>query len=170
MNHYYSDNDPHAVRWLRNLIAAGLLPEGVVDGRDVRKVATDEVREYRQCHWFAGIGGWPLALALAGWPADRPVWAASLPCPPFSPAGKRKGVEDERHLWPVFLRLVRECRPPTLFGEQVASADGIEWLAGVQADLEAAGYAVGRAALPAACVGAPHQRLRLFWVADPQHG
>jgi DNA (cytosine-5)-methyltransferase 1 len=121
---------------------------------------------HERCHFFAGIGGWDYALALAGWPADRPVWTASLPCQPFSAAGKRKGQADERHLWPVFLRLVRDGQPATCFGEQVASDDGYRWLARVRDDLEEAGYAVGAADLPACCAGAPHIRQRLFWVAS----
>ena len=88
------------------------------------------------------------------------------PCQPLSSAGQRRGHADERHLWPAFYRLIAECRPATIFGEQVASKDGREWLAGVRADLEALGYAVGAADLCAAGVGAPHIRQRLFWVAD----
>ena len=65
-------------------------------------------------------------------------------------------------------RLIRECRPPTVFGEQVSGALGYRWLAGVFADLESEGYRVGSADLPAACVGAPHIRQRLFWVADTE--
>ena len=121
---------------------------------------------FRQCHLFAGIGGWPYALALAGWPAWREAWTASCPCQPLSSAGQRRGHADERHLWPAFYRLVAECRPATIFGEQVASKDGREWLAGIRADLESLGYAVGAADLPAASVGAPHIRQRFFWLAD----
>ena len=117
-------------------------------------------------HFFAGIGGWPpRPRPRPGWPREREVWTASLPCQPISVAGKREGAEDERHLWPVFYRFVRERRPAVIFGEQVASKDGREWLAAVRADLEAIGYAVGAACLPACSVGAPHRRYRLFWVA-----
>jgi DNA (cytosine-5)-methyltransferase 1 len=122
-----------------------------------------------QCHFFAGIGGWPYALRLAGWPEDREVWTGSCPCQPLSSAGQRKGHADERHLWPAFYACIAECRPSIVFGEQVASADGREWLAGVRADLEALGYAVGCADLCAAGLGAPHIRQRLFWVADAAH-
>lgn len=162
---YYNENDPYPAQWLRNLIDAGLLPAGDVDDRDVRDVQAHELRGYDQHHFFAGVGGWPLALALAGWPPGRPVWSGSCPCQPFSTAGKRTGTDDVRHLWPEFRRLISECAPAVVFGEQVAGRLGREWLAGVQADLEARGYAVGRANLPAASVGAPHQRHRLWWVA-----
>ena len=163
---YYNEIDPFAAAWLRNLIAAELIPAGDVDERSIKDVQPGDLAGYVQCHFFAGIGGWSYALRLAGWPEDRPVWTGSCPCQPFSAAGKRGGVNDERHLWPEMYRLVRECGPATVFGEQVASKDGRLWLAGVRADLEALGYAVGAADLCAAGVGAPHIRQRLWWVAD----
>lgn len=166
MTAYYNEIDPFCAQWLRNLIAAGHLPPGDVDERDIREVQDDDVRGYREVHFFAGIGGWPYALRLAGWPSDRPVWTGSCPCQPLSSAGRRQGHADERHLWPAFHRLIAECRPATVLGEQVASKDGREWFAGVRADLEALGYACGAADLCAAGVGAPHIRQRLFWVAD----
>jgi len=163
---YYSEIDPYAAQWLRNLIAAGLIAPGDVDERDIRDVRPSELRPYTQCHFFAGIAGWALALQYAGWPATRPVWTGSCPCQPFSIAGKRAGAADERHLWPEFFRLISECKPSTVFGEQVASKDGRLWLSGVRTDLEAVGYAVGAADLCAAGISAPHIRQRLFWVAD----
>jgi DNA (cytosine-5)-methyltransferase 1 len=165
---FYNDNDPYVAQWLGNLIEAGHLPQGAVDARSIAELCEPDVSGYAQCHFFAGIGGWPLALQMAGWPTTRPVWTGSCPCQPFSAAGKRKGTADERHLWPEFRRLISECRPATIFGEQVASRAGREWLAGVRADLEALGYAVGAADLCAAGEGAPHIRQRLFWVADAE--
>jgi DNA (cytosine-5)-methyltransferase 1 len=119
--------------------------------------------------FFAGIGGWPLALQLAGWPADRPVWTGSCPCQPLSCAGLGAGHADERHLWPAFFELIAQQGPTAVFGEQVASKDGREWFAGIRADLEGVGYACGAADLCAAGVGSPHPRQRLFWVADARH-
>jgi DNA (cytosine-5)-methyltransferase 1 len=165
---FYNDNCAYAVDWLRNLISAGHLPAGVVDGRDIERVTSHAVEGFKECHFFAGIGTWSLALRLAGWPPGRPVWTGSCPCQPFSTAGSRKGTVDSRHLWPAFLRLIEECRPPTIFGEQVASKLGRKWLARVRFDLEALGYGVGAADLCGACVGAPHIRQRLYWVADTE--
>ena len=167
---YYNENDPFCAEWLRNLIDAGHVPGGDVDERSIEDVTADDVQRYTQCHWFAGIGGWSLALHLAGWPNERPVWTGSCPCQPFSSTGKRKGATDERHLWPAFFRLIAQCKPPTVFGEQVASKDGREWMSAVRLDLESLGYACGAADLPAASVGAPHIRQRLWWVADARYG
>jgi len=166
MTAYYNEIDPYAAQWLRNLIAAGHIAPGDVDERSIVDVRPDELAGYDQCHFFAGIGGWSLALRLAGWPDTRPVWTGSCPCQPLSSAGQHKGHADERHLWPAFYGLISERRPAIVFGEQVASKDGREWLAGVRADLEASGYACGAADLCAASAGAPQIRQRLFWVAD----
>lgn len=160
---WFNDNEPFCADWLRNLF-----PHAMVDSRDFREIDVDDFKRHKRCHWFAGIGGWEYALGLAGWPRDRPVWTASLPCQPFSSAGKRAGEKDSRHLWPAFSRLVAECRPSIIFGEQVASDDGCQWLARVFADLEAMEYRVAGADLCAAGAGAPHIRQRLFWVADSQ--
>ena len=163
---YYNDNDPYCCRWLENLIEAGELPDGYVDNRSIKDVTHGDIEGFTQCHFFAGIGGWPLALRIAGWSEDRAVWTGSCPCQPYSAAGKRKGNEDERNLWPEFLRLIAYGTPPVAFGEQVASKDGRRWLAGVRSDLEILGYGVGAADLCAAGVGAPHIRQRLWWVAE----
>ena len=224
---YYNENDPKAAAQLRELKHWGLIPEGDVDERSIVDVQAEDLKGYTQAHFFAGVGGWPLALRIAGYPEDREVWTGSCPCPPFSAAGKKKacpkceartpiphprktavfvccecGYEweaDQRHLWPEFLRLISECRPPVIFGEQVAAADGRVWLAGVRATLEELGYGVGAADLCApgageageaymqelwkdeeeneswdpvmeVRAGPPHIRQRLFWMADSHGG
>lgn len=166
MSNYYNENDPFAAQWLRNLIAAKLLPDGYVDERSIKEVQPSDLRGYSQCHFFAGIGGWPLALQYAGWPGTRKIWTGSCPCQPFSDAGQGKGIEDERHLWPEFFRLIEAEWPECVVGEQVASKDGLEWFAGIQADLERAGYRSGGVDLCTAGIGAPHIRQRLYWMAD----
>ena len=163
---YYNEFDPKAAAWLRELIKGGYIANGVVDQRSITEVKADELREYTQCHFFAGIGGWSYALRLAGWPDDRPVWTGSCPCQPFSAAGKQLGTADARHLWPVFHNLIAQCRPDVVFGEQVEGAVGKGWLDGVCGDLEGEGYACGAAVLGAHSVGAPHIRQRLYWLAD----
>lgn len=168
MRSYYNEFDPSAAAWLRELIAAGLIPYGDVDERSIEDVKPGDLRGYRQCHFFAGIGGWSHALELAGWPADRPVWTGSCPCQPFSAAGKGAGFDDQRHLWPAWFHLIRECRPPAVFGEQVASKAADPWIDLVHADLEGVGYAFGCVPFPAAGVGAPHIRDRAYWAAYSQ--
>jgi DNA (cytosine-5)-methyltransferase 1 len=162
---YYNEIEPFAAQWLRNLIAAGHIAPGDVDTRSILDVKPDDLRGYTQCHFFAGIGGWSYALRLAGWPDARPVWTGSCPCQPFSAAGKQRGSDDERHLWPAFFRLIRECRPAIVFGEQVAGAAGYAWFDHVAADLEGEAYAAAAVDIGAHSVGAPHRRQRLYWVA-----
>jgi DNA (cytosine-5)-methyltransferase 1 len=122
---YYNEIDPFAAQWLRNLIAKNLIAPGDVDERSIRDVKPDDLRNYTQCHFFAGIGVWSYALRRAGWADDRPVWTGSCPCQPFSAAGKQEGTADARHLWPEWFRLIRAHRPQAVFGEQVASAEVI---------------------------------------------
>jgi len=175
---YYNDNCPQVCAWVRQLMFDGLIPYGVVDSRSILDVQPADLEGFTQCHFFCGIAGWAYALKLAGWPATRPVWTGSPPCQPFSAAGKLEGKEDARHLGPKFISLVRACRPPVLFGEQVASAAvfgksakrvGGEpewaWLDDLSDRLEAAHYAVGASDIPAAGVGAPHIRQRTFFGA-----
>jgi len=162
---YYNENDPAAAAWLRELMRRGLVAPGDVDERSISDVREDDLRGYGQCHFFAGIGGWSHALRLAGWPDDRPVWTGSCPCQPFSAAGAQRGSDDERHLWPAFFGLIRECRPTAVFGEQVAGAAGYAWWDHVAADMEGEAYAAAACDIGAHSVGAPHIRQRLYWVA-----
>jgi DNA (cytosine-5)-methyltransferase 1 len=162
---YYNENDKFCAEWLRNLIAAGHIAPGDVDERSIEDVRPSDLRGYTQCHFFAGIGVWSYALRLAGWSDDRPVWTGSCPCQPFSAAGKGAGFADERHLWPAWHHLIKECKPAKIFGEQVASKDADAWIDLVHADLEAMGYAFGCVPFPSASIGAPHIRDRNYWVA-----
>ena len=163
---YYNEFDPFAAAWLEELIKDGLIPAGTVDQRSITDVRPEDLKDFTQCHFFAGIGGWSYALQLAGWSADRPVWTGSPPCQPFSVAGNQKGKDDLRHLWPVFFNLIRECQPSIVFGEQVASAIRQSWFDDLQTDMATEGYASGLAVLPACSVGAPHKRERLFYVSE----
>ena len=167
---YYNDIDPYVCQWVRNLIRAGHIMDGEVQCRDFRDIAPNELEPFIRVHMFCGIAGWDRALRLAGWPADREIWTGSAPCQPFSAAGRQGGFADERHLWPFFHHHIRVRRPAVVLGEQVGGPAGLAWLDLVCADLEAEGYAVGAADLPAACVGAPHIRQRLFFVARRELG
>ena len=96
------------------------------------------------------------------------ILTGGFPCQPYSLAGKRKGKEDERHLWPEMLRAIREIQPRWVVGENVFGL--INWSGGlvfheVQTDLEAAGYEVWPYVLPACAVNAPHRRDRVWFVA-----
>jgi len=166
MSAYYNEIDPYAAQWLRNLIDKGLIAPGVVDERSIEDVKPDELMGYTQCHFFAGIGVWSLALRRAGWPDNRPIWTGSCPCQPFSAAGAQAGFEDARHLWPSLAWLIKQCGPSVVAGEQVASKSVEPWIDLVHADLEALDYAFGCIAFPSAGVGSPHIRDRAYWVGN----
>lgn len=163
---YYNEFDPFAVEWLRRLIKRGLIADGEVDDRSIVDVRPDELRGFTQCHFFAGIGGWSLAARLAGWGDDRPMWTGSAPCQPFSSTGLRKGKSDERHLWPELFRLIRDCKPPVVFGEQVSGAIGDGWLCELTSDMYTQDYETAAIVFKGSIVGADHERERLYWVCD----
>ena len=118
---YYNEFDPKAAAWLRQLIKNGNITPGEVDERSITELSPNDLVGFDRVHFFSGIGTWDYCLNESGW-GDRPIWTASLPCQPFSAAGKGLGKDDERHLLPHFLELVRECKPDTIFGEQVEGA------------------------------------------------
>ena len=96
------------------------------------------------------------------------ILTGGFPCQPYSLAGKRKGKDDERHLWPEMLRAIREIQPRYVVGENVSGI--INWSGGlvfneVQTDLEAEGYEVFAYVLPACAVNAPHRRDRVWFIA-----
>lgn len=163
---YYNEWDKFAAGRLQTLIDCGMIPKGHVDTRSICDVEPTDLRGYVQHHFFAGAGGWPLALQLAGWPTSRRVWTASLPCQPWSCAGKGKGADDDRNLWPSFYRLWKECKPDECFGEQSPHAISKGWLDAVANDFEAEDYTFGSIVLRGCSVGSPQQRARIFWVAS----
>lgn len=165
MKAYYNDHDKKVCAWLEQLIKNGDITKGDVDDRSITEITADDIAGYDRVHLFAGIGTWDYALNQAGW-GDRPVLTASLPCQPFSAAGKGLGKEDERHLLLQAVDLIIKSGIDTIFGEQVERAIAHGWLDDLQAVMEAKNYAVGHVVLGAHSVNMPHIRQRLYWVAD----
>src|SRR5580765_18266 len=159
---YYNEVDPYAAQWLRNLVAEGHIAGGDVDERSIVDVRADDLRGYSQCHFFAGIAGWSVALRLAGWDDARPVWTGSCPCQPLSGAARGRTIAQD--LWPQWCRLIAATRPRTLFGEQIPQKGS--WLDRVCDDLEVLDYEIGAAVLPAVAVGKDHARPRIYFVGN----
>jgi DNA-cytosine methyltransferase len=96
------------------------------------------------------------------------VITGGFPCQPFSVAGKRKGTADDRYLWDETIRVVAECKPRWFIGENVEGLININngvVLRQVQTDLEEQGFQVQCLVIPAAGIGAWHQRKRIWIVA-----
>jgi DNA (cytosine-5)-methyltransferase 1 len=107
-------------------------------------------------------------ITVVDWAEVEPVdiLTGGYPCQPFSHAGKRKGTDDERHLWPYVAAATNALRPRLVVLENVPGHRSMG-LADVIADLAGLGYAARWATLRAADAGAPHSRARLFIVAHP---
>lgn len=104
--------------------------------------------------------------------ANIDLLTGGFPCQPYSQAGQRRGSEDDRHLWPEMLRIIRESKPRWVVGENVRGLTN--WNEGVVfdevlSDLETEGYRVQPFLLPACAVDAPHRRERIWIVAHAGH-
>ena len=132
------------------------------------------------------------------WHGKVDVLTGGFPCQPFSLAGRRKGADDNRYLWPQMLRAIRQIHPTWVVGEnvngiktmvescQVTQMGRTDYLFEenhlyreksrftldkICADLEAEGYSVQPLVIPACAIGAPHRRDRVWIVAhrsDPR--
>ena len=134
---YYNEIDPFAAQWLRNLIDAGHIAPGVVDTRSVEDVTPNDLIGFNQCHFFAGIGGWPYALRLAGVAEDRPVWTGSPPCQPFSQAGQVKTPT-------MLITGEQDFRTPISQTEQMFGALKLRGVDAEMIRLPGAGHGMGR--------------------------
>lgn len=126
--------------------------------RRVLKKNFPNAQQYGDIKQFSGIN----------WRGKIDVISGGFPCQPYSSAGLRKGTDDERHLWPEMLRVIREVAPRWVVGENVFGI--VTWENGlvfeqVHIDLEAEGYEVQAFVLPAASTNAPHRRDRTWFIA-----
>ena len=96
------------------------------------------------------------------------IITGGYPCQPFSVAGRQRGEKDKRHLWPEMFRLIHECRPTWVIGENVSGHIKLG-LDTVLEDLESEGYAARAFSISASSVGATHKRERVWIVGNSQH-
>lgn len=168
MMHYYNEIDPYCCDVLRARIADGSLPNGFVDQRDIREVQPADLAGYVQCHFFAGIGGFPLGIKWAG--AEHiPIWTGGFPCQDISNANHAgKGIDGPKSgLWRELYRLVRKVRPERLLVENVANLLN-RGFGTVLRDLAACGRDAEWDVFPACAFGADIIRERLFIYSQPQ--
>jgi DNA (cytosine-5)-methyltransferase 1 len=130
--------------------------------------APDAARELLNGSWNTGPG-------RGTEPSDCniDILTGGFPCQPFSCAGKRKGTEDNRFLWPEMLRVIREVEPTWVIAENVRgllSIDNGVVFEKCCSDLEALGYEVQPFVIPACAVNAPHRRDRVWIVAHSTSG
>ena len=133
-----------------------------------------------ECAWQVEIDDYCTRVLAKHWP-DVPKYkdvcdvgkqnlepvdliAGGFPCQPHSVAGKRKGAEDDRNLWPEYLRIVREVKPRYVLGENVLGIVST-YIDTVLSDLESEGYTCTTFNIPAVAFDAPHRRERIFVVA-----
>jgi DNA (cytosine-5)-methyltransferase 1 len=109
---------------------------------------------------------------VEGKEGDADVVVGGFPCQPMSVAGKRKGTDDDRYLWPEMFRLIREIKPQFVIGENVQGIINIQngmVLRQVQDDLESEGFEVQCFLISASGIGAWHQRYRVWIVGHSEH-
>lgn len=113
---------------------------------------------------------WPLVpiahdIKTFSYHGEVDILTGGFPCQPFSIAGKKKGKDDDRYLWPEMFRIIRKCKPTWIIAENVAGIVGME-LDNIVNDLESEDYRVQSYLIPACAAGAPHKRERLWIIAN----
>lgn len=162
----YTDIDPFCCEVLRERVKDGGLPPGEVIERDVTAL---DPRGFTQIHLFCGIGGIPLGLHWAGWPAEWSIVTGGFPCQDVSVAGKGLGVDKGARsgLWKEMHRVIDIVRPTWVLAENVPAlrTRGADRVLG---DLEQLGYSCWPLVVGAEHVGAPHRRHRV-WIVGHAH-
>jgi site-specific DNA-cytosine methylase len=164
---YYNEIDPFAVDWLKNLIRQGNIPHGDVDDRSIEDVCADDLHDYDQHHFFAGIGGLAYACRLAGWPDDRPIVTGGFPCQDISPAGAGRGLSGAKSgLWFPLFECIRVLRPDAVLLENSSALvrRGLDTVVGNMASIR---YSAEWDCLSAGEIGAPHERERIYIFSYP---
>lgn len=136
----YVENDPYCVQVIQQRIRDGMLDDAPI---------WDDVRTFDGRPWSGCVD----------------IVTGGFPCQPWSVAGKRAGELDERNLWPDTIRIVREVRPKWCLLENVPGLLSKPYVRRIFADLAESGYSVRWDCIPAAFVGAPHLRYRLWILA-----
>jgi DNA (cytosine-5)-methyltransferase 1 len=181
VTHWYNEHNPYRAAVLRERMADGLIPHGEVSEMDIEKIPDEQFRrsDIDQIHLFAGIGGFPLGLRLAGFPESGVrIVTGGFPCQDISNAGLRAGISGARSgLWREMLRCIRVVRPDYVFVENVAALLAVDRkrkiivgpaaMGTVLGDLAGIGYDTEWHCVSAEEIGAPHWRWRVFIIAYP---
>lgn len=157
VEHVFCEIDPFCVEVLKKH-----WPNSKIYG-DIRTITTDTRGEKS-----GGLSGVKRKTVSTSRQNSVFILTGGFPCQPFSQAGRRKGTEDDRHLWPEMLRVIRLTKPQWVIAENVR---GLLTIGGgvvfeqVCLDLESASYEVQPLVIPAVAVNAPHRRDRVWFVA-----
>jgi DNA (cytosine-5)-methyltransferase 1 len=173
VEHIFCDNDPFAQEILKkhwpNSTIYGDIKE-LTTKRFTNDTISDKYRtEQREIRETEGVQIINRSKVGSRWIGGTDcILTGGFPCQPFSQAGRRKGTEDDRYLWPEMLRVIREFNPRWVIAENVGGL--VTWSGGmvleqVHVDLESEGYEVQAFIIPAVAVNAPHRRDRVWFVA-----
>ncbi len=140
-------------------------PQSKIYG-DIRSVSKEQFVAGSRSEESNGLPKFTRKESVETWDID--ILTGGFPCQPFSQAGRRKGTDDDRYLWPEMLRVIREFKPTWVIAENVRGL--LTWNEGlvfeqVCADLENEGYEIQAFIIPAVAVNAPHRRDRVWFVA-----